>query len=809
MVMWTTWMQNLGQDVRYGSRMIARNPGFAAVVILTLALGIGLNTSIFSAVNAALLRPLPYPQPDRLVQIKRELTGQKRRQMTDWLGFDEVSAWNRASPSLPVTVAAHTWLYGNLTGQDGPVRVTCGCVSESLLRVLGALPVLGRNFMPEEDRAGGPPVVILSHGLWQRQYGGDRQILNRTVRLEQKSYTVVGVLPPDLHLPEPYDLLLPMAVGRQNGREEHLGSPRALGRLKTGATLSQAQASLDALYQSVRDPAEPSRIVLADLQAEMARGVKRPLLTFLGAAGFVLLIACANAASLLLARAANRQREIALRSALGAGRGRVIQQLLTESVLLASAGGILGVFLALWSARFLPILLPDWPAGQVLRLDVWVLGFSAALSLVTSLLFGLVPALAVSKVSAYDTLKAGSHSLTAGRRQHRLGNLLVMTEVALAMVLMLGAGLLLNSFLRLQSVDPGFQPDRRLSFTIDLAVPKYPHPSSQGAYFRQVLDRLGALPGVEAVGANSMLPFTQAGVLFNSFEVAGPAKGGEQPMVALASINGDYFRAMGIPLLRGRTFTEADRAGAPEVVVISENLARRCFPNEDPIGKQIKTGGHTAWQTIVGVVGDIHLFDLESWEQNQVPHLYRSYLQAGNPLMSLVVKTAGPPLALTEIVKSQVANVDQDQPLYSLMTLEQRLAGTLAHRRSNLLLLAVFALMALGLALAGIYGVISYAVTQRTQEIGVRMALGASRRAVLGLILRHGLWLAGVGVMAGLLGGLGLTRLIASQLYDIPANDPATFAMVALLLVLVAALASWIPARRATHIDPMAALRRE
>jgi putative ABC transport system permease protein len=806
-------------DLRFAVRQLLKNRSFSAVIVLTLALGIGVNTSIFSVVSGVLLRPLPYPELSRLTQIKLELSFGNRMQQTEWLRFNEVLAWAMAS-DLPVQVAAHTWLYANLSGRDEPERVTCGCVSDSLLTVLKARPVIGRDFGPEEDRPGATPVVILSYQLWQRRYGGNVQVIGQAVKLNHRSCTVIGVLPAGFQLPERYDLLLPLAIACEWGEQEHLGSPRALGRLKPGTNLVAAQASLDAIYQSVHDPRLQGRVVLVGLQADLVRGVKRQLLVLLGAVGLVLFIAMANVSNLLLARGACRQQEIAVRSALGAGRLRIARQLLTESALLALLGGLAGLLLAFWSTRLLrpwiTVLLTDqYPiaeAGAVLgdvRVDRWGLAFTFGVSLLAGVLSGLVPAWEATRRSVYDSLQDGTRSVTTGVKQRRLRNGLVVAEVSLAVVLVLGTGLLLKSFLRLRRVDPGFRADRILSFTIDLDCSKYPDSHSQAAYFEQVIDALRTLPGVEAVGVNSMLPLLQSGTRGFEVEVEEPLRAPGRESVYEAVVSPEYFMAMGIPLLRGRAFTAQDRTGALEVVVVSEGLARRHFPNEDPIGKRLRDRlGGIGWQTIVGVVGDVRQFDLESWELNQQPQVYRCFWQAGMPLMSLAVKTTGDPRGLASAARSRVMSLHKDQPLYSMISLKQRLAHTLAPRRSYMLVLGVFASLALGLAAVGIYGVVSYLVTQRSHEIGVRMALGASRQAVLGLIIKQGMMPAIVGLALGLLAAIGLTRIIASQLYAVQATDPATFAGVALVLIGIALFACWVPARRATKLDPLVALRR-
>jgi putative ABC transport system permease protein len=801
--------------------MLLRNRGFSAVVLLTLAVGIGVNTSIFSVVSGVLLRPVNYPELPRLVEIKAELFFRNRVQQTPWLQFDEVNAWARQR-ELPVILAAHAWLRANLTDREDAERVTCGCVSSTLLRAAGVRPLLGRDFLPEEDRPGAAPVVILSHRLWQRRYGGDSQVLGQTVTLERRSCPVIGVLPADFQLTEGYDLLLPLAPGQETGNPERLGSPRAFCRLKPGVGLPEAQAALDAIYQQAHNPRLKGRIVLANLRDELVSDVKGQLLVLLGAVCVVLLIATSNVANLLLARGAERQHEITMRLALGATRNRIVRQLLTESVLLGLLGGIAGVILAYWATQLLrpwiSVLLTDqYPiasTGTVLgdiRLNGWGLAFTMGVSILAGLLSGLAPALSWSRTSIYDALREGSHGVTAGQRQRGVRNLLVVSEIALALVLVMGAGLLIKSYVRLRGVDPGFRADHLLCFIIDLNQSRYPEPRSQRDFFRRVISELGLLPGVQAAAANSMLPLIPGGAhLGFAAEVENSPAGASASSVFEAVIDPGYFRTLGIPLLRGRTFTEHDRAGGPEVVVVSESFVRRHFLNEDPIGRRLRNPSNEAgWSTIVGVVGNVHEFDLETWEGNQQPQVYRCYLQAPRPLMCLAVKTAGQPAEWAQAVRRCVAAVDRGEPVYGLITLERRLAATLDRRRSYLAVLASFAGVALGLAALGIYGVTSWLVAQRTHEIGVRMALGASRGCVLRSVLKQGLTLGLTGLGVGLCAAIALTRIISSELYGVPAIDLPTYAIVSIFLLGVAMLACWVPARRATRVDPMVALRCE
>ncbi len=797
--------------------MWRKHPGLTSMVVLTLALGIGVNTAVFRFVNSTLLRPLPFPEPHQLVQIKKELryNDSPTVQRTDWTTFEEISAWTKAS-DLPVLLGAHTWLHANLAGKDGTERLECGAVSGTFLAAVGVPPVLGRDFLTQEDQGVGEPVVILSHDLWQRRFAGDPKILGHTLILDRQACSIIGVLPASLDIPGSYPLLIPMSFARRIGDREHLGTPRAFGRLRPGKRLAEAETKLNSLYQTAREPGEEGRILLVDLHEDRVRGVRRHLLLLWGAVGFVQLIACVNVANLLLARATGRRKEIALRHAMGAGRGRLLQQLLTESVLLALAGGLVGILISLWSSHAILHYLRGYSVVTTLPMDWRVMTFALGLSLGSGLLFGLAPALHTSRISLSDSLRESSASLTAGIRHHRLGHTLVVAEIALAVMLLLGAGLLLRSFLRLRAVDLGFRPSQILSFTVDLSRANYPEARTQSAFYEQLLNRLSSLPGVESVGVNSMLPLTQAGTLFVGLEsetgVSGPSgaesgSGGKArgPLTCCASVNGDYFRLMGIPLLRGRVFTDADRKGSLRVAVVSEGVAKHFFPQDEPIGKRIRNQFQPdEWLTIVGVVGEVRVFDQE---QEAIPHLYQSYLQAGTPLMSVVVKAPGDPSKLVEAVRTQATTLDPSQPFFSIMTLERRLAATLDSRRSYMGVLGAFAALALGLAAVGVYGVLSFFVAQRTHEIGIRMALGGDQSRVLTMVLRQGLGWAGAGVLVGLLAGSAMGRVVASQLYEVSALDPVTFASVAVLLMGVASLACWLPARRAASVDPMIALR--
>jgi putative ABC transport system permease protein len=784
-------MGTLVQDLRLAVRMLIKNPGFSAVVVLTLGLGIGINTAIFGIVNAVLLRPLPYPEQERLVVVQKDWK-------PSWVpnGFvisrldpKEVLAWQEFNGAFSQQTA-YEIEEATLTGREAAESLDCGHVSASFFSMFGVVPSLGRAFLPEEERPGGPPVALLSYGLWQRHFGGDTNILGQTITLNDKAWTVVGVLPASFHFTEPLNVLVPLALSKSE-----LHSPHFIGRLKPGVSLEQARAELDLIYQRVHDPRETGRVILTGLHEYVVGHAKLSLLIYLGAVGLVLLIACANIANLLLARGASRRKEMAIRAALGAGRLRLIRQLLTESVLLASMGGLMGLLLALWGGSLLTPLMANLPKLQPARIDGWVLAFTFLVAVSTGLVFGVVPALEGSRLSLGESLKEGTRSGGyGGRHQRRLSALLVVSEVTLASVLLLGAGLLLKSFIRLRGMDLGFRPDRILSLRVNLSKTKYPDARSQAAYFEQVIQAVRELPGVEAVGADAALPLSGSG-----FGMA-VASGTNLEVFQAGIVNSDYFRTMGIPLKKGRGFTDQDREGKLKVALVNESFARSHFGLEEPLGRKV------ADATIVGVVGDVR----QSGPKNPTgPLVYFSYLQSGCQFMSLAVRTRGDPLKLARAVRGQILRIDKDQPIQNLATLEQRLADNLSPQRVNMQVSSALGVLALGLVAVGIYGVLAFSVAQRTHEIGVRMALGAQAGDVVWLVVRQGLTLTLAGVGAGLLAAFWLTRFLSSLLYGVTAFDPITFAATSVLLLLIALAACSIPAQRAARVDPMVALRDE
>jgi putative ABC transport system permease protein len=812
-------METLWQDLRYGVRTLWKAPGFTAVAVLALALGIGANTAIFSVVNAVLLRPLPYKAPERLGwswgtspvnDIKQEVASYP--DFNDWRqqsqSFESMGGFSNATPIL--------------TSTDGePERVPGAVVVGDFFSVLGVEPMLGRKFLPEENESGKHRVVILSHGLWQRRFGGDPKIVGQNVTLQGNQFMVVGVMPPQFQHPnpgarQPAQLWLPLEVTNnllQSRRGDFLS---VVGRLKTGISIEQARAELNGiagrLEQQYPQTNRGWSTLVVPLHERFVGDVRPALLLLLGAVGFLLLIACANVANLLLARSTTRLREIAIRTALGAGRRRIVRQLLTENLALALAGGALGLLFAFWGIDALLALSPgNIPRLEAIGLDRTVLLFTLGISLATGVVFGLLPALSASNPNLNEMLKESGRSATEGGRGGRLRSALAVAEIALSLVLLIGAGLLVRSFMRLQEVQPGFNPEHLLTAELTLPAAKYAENQQVVNFYDQLLAQLAQQPGVQAATLTSALPLGGGGdVLAFAVEGRPQAPTDRTPDAEARVISPDYFRTMQIPLLRGRLLNERDAQDAPLAAVINETLARHYFPGEDALGKRITFGDPQAadprWQTIVGIVADVRQSGL-----NEEPYaqIYRSYRQAPRRAATVVIRTAGAPLEAVGALRQQVWALDRQQPLYNVRTAAQVLADSIARPRFNTLLITIFAAVALALATVGIYGVISYTVTQRTHEIGIRMALGARPFDVFKMVVGQGLRLALIGVGLGLVASFAVMRLLASLLYGVRPTDLVTFAGVSGLLTMIVLVACYIPARRATKVDPMVALRYE
>jgi len=810
-------MNTLLQDVRYGLRMLAKNPGFTAVALLALALGIGANTAIFSVVNGVLLRPLPYPQPERLMMIY-EHTKEFNQNSVAYPNFLD---WRREQRSFTDIAAFRTDDF-NFTGSGQPEHLDGLEISASLLPVLGVKPFLGRNFLPQEDREGAGGVVMLSYNLWKRRFGADPAILGKAITLNAKSCTVVGILPANLRSGVEATLYVPIEQWSSvdlRSRDSHPGL-RVLGRLKPGVTRAAAQAEMDSLGKALAQQYPKSNaghgVTVVEMKGDQVSYIRPTLLLLLGAVGFVLIIACANVANLLLARATARGREFAIRAALGADRGRVIRQLLTESVLLALGASGLGLLLAFAGTRLVLAAAPGvLPRTQEIRLDPYVLLFTLGISILTGLAFGLAPAFHSSNVRPQESLKEGTRG--GGGGHHRAEGVFVVVEVGLAVVLLAGAGLMMQSIWKLWQVDPKFNPHNVLTAQVALSPTVMAGPAAIRLAYQQMLDRVASIPGVQSTAICSLLPLGGSDSEINYWLGAPTQPPQDQMSMAVSNITTpDYFRVMGIPLLEGRFFTNRDTTTSPSVVVIDDVMAKHLFPGQEAAGKQINLIELGPVQ-VVGVVGHVKQWGLDSDDTSKIrDQVYFPILQIPDRFMAegvagltLVVRTSPDPLNMVSAVRAQVAGPTEDQPLYSVKTMEQVIAGSLAERRFTMLLLIIFASTALVLAAVGIYGVMSYAVTRRTHELGVRMALGASRRNVLRLVLREGMALSAIGTGVGLAGALGLMRLLASRLYGVRPADPATLVAVALLLTGIALLACGVPAWRATRVDPIAALRYE
>ena len=812
-------METLLRDIRYGIRSLLEHPGFTTVAVLTLALGIGANSAIFSVVNAIVLRPLPYRDSERLIAIWGNLhnTGLAEIEISapEFTDFKEhCKAFEH--------IAAYTTDGFNLTGVDEPERLQGALVSASLFNALGLDAQRGRTFLAEEDQFGHDQVVILSHSLWQRRFGSDPAIVNRTVTLDGQSATVVGVMPAAFHFPDKdTELWKPLAFSPDLLTENNRGSHflNVIARLRPNVTLRQAQADIDTVTARLSQEHRTTyprgfSTTVRSLHEDLVGNLRTALFVLLGAVGLVLAVACANVAHLLLANAAARYKEIAIRSALGANRVRVMRQFLTECFLLSALGGAAGLALAIWGVEVLVALIPkETPRLEEIKLDYRVVLFTLGISILTGVLFGFAPALQAARTDLNEALKEGGRSGTDSLRRLRLRGLLVISEFALALVLLIGAGLMIKSFRRLQEVKPGFEPANLLTMRVALPPARYAGFRQSQAFFQQLFDRLKARPEVKSVGAINLLPFGGSGG-DRSFTIEGQpiAPGEPHPDEQIRFAGAGYFSTMGIPLLKGRDFTERDLPDAPQVTIVNQALARKYWPNEEAIGKRISFSQRSPkWYQIVGVVGNVKHRGLDLADQPEfyIPFLQPLFADANVQPMYLVVRTASEPQSVTATVRNEVAAIDRDQPVSNILTMDQRIADSVAPRRFNMFLLGLFAALALLLAAIGIYGIMAFSVAQRTHEIGVRMALGAGSGDVLKLVLRNGFKLALIGIVVGLAAAWAATRLMSTLLYGVSATDPATFLIDALLLAGVALLGCYLPARRATKVDPLVALRYE
>jgi len=802
------------QDLRFAVRTLAKKPAFTAIVVVALALGIGANTAIFSVVNTVLLQPLPYKDPDRLVIVWEDAS-------VIGFAFNTPSAanffdWQKQAHTFEGLAATARQSF-NLTNSGEPERLDGRRVSGNLFQLLGVEPQLGRWFVPEDDRVGANRVVMLSDGLWQRRFSSDRSIIGRTLTLNGEEYTVAGVMPERFEFPSHDDQLwVPFAFTSEQAENRGRHFLEVVARINQGVTLEQARAEMTTIAARLETEYPQTNthigVTIIPLHDELVGDIRPVLLILLGAVGFVLLVACANVANLLLARAAARQKEIATRIALGASRRRLVRQFLTESVLLSIFGGFVGLILAFASIYVLKSLIPDnvLSSGQI-TIDGKVLAFTVAVSVITGLIFGLAPALQASNFNLNETLKEGGRDSSAGNRGHRIRSLLVVAEVAVSLVLLIGAGLLINSFLRLSHVNPGFVSKNVLTMNIELPDLKYPKQKQRVGFYDELVHRVEQIPGVKSAAVINSIPFVLQGDSFGiSVDGRPDYAPDKRPEVTTRTISSHYFETMGISLVRGRLFVDQDRLDSPSVAIIGETMARRLWPDEDPIGKRIKPGplnSDDPWIEIVGIVNDVKQFKLNAEPKVQM-YLPYSQFEWFVP-RHLVVKTDVDPVSIASTVRKTVWDIDRDQPVSNISTMDEVLATSVARQRFTMMLLAGFAGLALLLAAVGIYGVMSYSIAQRTHEIGIRMALGARTADVLRLAIGQGLRLVLLGLGIGLVGAFFLTRVMSSLLFGISATDPLTFAAISVVLVGVTLLASYIPARRATKVDPLIALRYE
>ena len=821
-------METWWHDLRHGLRVLVSQPAFTAVAVLSLALGIGANTAIFSVTNALLLRPLPYRDADRIAILWQRSPGLGVQQ--DWFStgqYLDIRLDNQVFSDVAATIGASF----NMTGTGVPERIDGARVSSSLFTLFGATAAAGRVFTADEDKPGKPPVVILSNGFWKRRFGSQSSVVGKSLTLNGSSFTIVGVMAADFVFNKEImpavngiqnvDLLLPLPLN-ETARSNRGGEDfNVFAKLRAGVPLEKAQADMNVLaarmkrdYPQNYPPNGGLTISVVPLINQVVGDVRTALYVLLGAVGLVLLIACGNVANLLLSRAAVRQKEMAIRAAVGASRERIVRQLLTEAILLAALGGLLGLGLAVAAVqvlgRFGPANIPR--LGEI-GIDARVLAFTFAISLVTGVVFGLVPALRASRLDLNDVLREGGRggvgSSAFGLGHQQLRKLLIAAEIALSLVLLIGAGLLVRSYERITSANPGFDATNVLSLRLSLPGFKYKTPEAVTAFYRQLEMNIKTLPGVEHVGANYLLPLSSVALGWEPITIEGyvPPVAGENLIIASSGyVSQDYFRAMGVPLVKGRYFDERDNRSVPDVAIVDDKLAARFWPNDDPIGKRMRRGDSGPWRTVIGVVADTKQYEVDG-----EPPITAFYPLEQLPVPSrfLVIKTKGDPTALVSAVTREVRALDADLPVYDVATMEQRLADSFARRRFSMFLLGMFAACASLLAAIGIYGVVSFWVSQRTREIGIRAALGARQADILGLVIRQVVVLVGIGIGVGLVTAFGLTRVMRSLLFGVSTTDAVTYGLLAVALALVALMASYIPARRAAGVEPIIALRRE
>ncbi|HYP26690.1 MAG TPA: ABC transporter permease [Blastocatellia bacterium] len=802
-------MESFLKDLRYGIRMLLKKPGFTLVAVLTLAIGIGANTAIFSVIDAILIRPLPFPDSDRMV-LAYTKTSRVPQQFVSYPDFQD---WREQSRSFEQMSAFATQSV-NLTGEDEPARVRGGFVSENFLRLVGVEPEAGRGFLPGEDLPGAERVVVVNHELWQARYGGDPSFVGRKLTLNGEVFTVAGVMPRGFRFPlDEVEVWIPFSNYLNLSMDRKTPTTGVVGRLKSGVSLEQARAELDtiasALSAKYPDTNADRGVYIARLQEVLVEGIRPALLILLGAVGLVLLIACANVGNLLLARTVGRQKEIAVRSAVGATRARIARQFLTETMLLSAVGGAAGLLVGLWGLDLLTAISPASliPDPAMIELNGTVLGFTTGISLLTGLAFGLAPAIRFSRPNLVESLNEGGRSSGENLNNSRVRKALVVSQVALAMVVLIASGLTVRSLIKVLKVDPGFNPSNLLTMEYRIPRTKYPEAAHQWNFHKQVVERVKSLPGVRSASVVLALPFSgNAGSTeFVLPDRAEPAPGSELRS-QMNRADKDFFETMGIPLLKGRAFTDQDDAASPPVVVINQTMARQFWPDDDPLGKQVRLSDPKITATVIGVVGDVKQGELDD---KSVPQIYAAYSQAPFIFATLVVRTDSDPMNMAGAVRGSVWSVDKDQPVWKVRTQQSLLDGSVGQRRFVATLLGLFSGIALLLAAVGVYGVITYSVNQRTHEIGIRMALGARPAAILGMVMRQGMLMIFAGLAIGLAASFLLTRYLSSLLFAVSPTDATTFAGIAGLLALVALFACYIPARRATRVDPIMALKYE